>query len=591
MSPSRADTEIEDELEKTMKLRLKPNAHAAGKKRLTSVTAIAVAGTAINLLVGAIPAQALTFETGEASWNAAITLGIGAAWRVEDPVTTPNSPNIKSDTTFDKGLVSNVYKFTGQFGVDWRDYFAVANVNYTYDWMIMQENTNRGGVYDPNFAFGLTTVDTGMGDDWNNGAEDYSGSVLDLLDAYVGGTFFQDAVDLRLGWQVINWGEGLFFLDGVAEQTPLNISKLVLPGSELKEAYTGVRSLRAQWAASDILSLDAYVQFDWEAHRFPGVGTFYGDDVVGPGGIEEWSMDPVFGGLRGQDVRPDDNGQWGLSGRAFVGDVEVGLYYSRYHEKMPLFAFSPNPASETIAEVLYYVPELNGGLTPEDWAMLGVTDPAFLVGFPVPGGQLQQVYLEDSDMIGASVAFSAGPFSVNAELAYRPDRPLALPYQDYLLAQNGEAWKETDTLNASLHLLWLGGQFFGGIDSQFGVIQLGLDYIDDPNGLDANNVLTEDPLAEADASAWGVAASWDGTWQAVGNRNIDLVLNLFLQYDFSGNSHFWGNFAEDRLQYSVGLTGRFGNAWEAAISYAGQSYSDSVFETQDTVNLSFNYKF
>lgn len=561
------------------------------RKRLATAVASVVASTAINLVAGATTAQALNGQLGEVNWNADMTLGAGASWRVEDPETTPNSPNIKSDTTFDTGLVSNVYKFTGEFGADWRNYFAVLNVNYTYDWMIMQEDTDRAGVYNPDFAFGLTTVDTGMGDDWNQGAEDYSGSVLDLLDAYVGGTFARDALDLRLGRQVINWGEGLFFLDGVAEQTPLNIGKLVLPGSELKEAYLGVSSFRAQWAATDILSLDAYALFDFEEHRLPGVGTYYGDDIVGPGGQEEWSMDPVFGGLRGRNIATSNDGQWGISGRAFVGDVEMGLYYSRYHEKFPLFTFDSNPASETLANVLYFVPELNGGLTTDDWAMLGVTDASMLVGFPVPGGQLRQTYLEDNDMFGASAAFSAGPFSVNGEIAYRPDRPLALPYQDFLLVRDGEAWKETDTLNASAHIIWLGGQFVGGIDSQFGLVQLGLDYIDDPDGLDANNVLTEDPLAEADEFAWGVAASWDGTWQAVANRNIDLVLNLFVQYDFSGNSHFWGNFAEDRVQYSVGLTGKFGNAWEANINYAGQSFDDSVYETQDTVNVSFNYKF
>jgi hypothetical protein len=41
----------------------------------------------------------------------------------------------------------------------------------------------------------------------------------------------------------------------------------------------------------------------------------------------------------------------------------------------------------------------------------------------------------------------------------------------------------------------------------------------------------------------------------------------------------------------VGLTGKFGTAWEANVNYAGQSFSDSVFETQDTINVSFNYKF
>jgi hypothetical protein len=574
-----------------MKIKQEINKPATRRKPLAYSVAAVLTSTALNLVLGATPAQAANFQTGEVNWSADMTLGASASFRVEDPDTTVNSPNIKSDTTFDKGLVSNVYKITGEFGADWRNYFAVANVNYTYDWMIMQEDTDRGGVSDPNFAFGLTTVDTGMGDDWNNKAEDVSGSVLDLLDAYVGGTFVDDAVDLRIGWQVINWGEGLFFLDGVAEQTPLNIGKLVLPGSELKEAFVGVNGFRTQWAATDILSVDAYVQFDWEEHTLPGVGTYYGDDIAGPGGREEWSMDPVFAGLRGPNNNAGSSGQWGVSGRAFVGDVEVGLYYSRYHEKFPLFTFASNPASETLAPVLYFVPELNGGLTPDDWASFGVTDPSMLIGFPVPGGQLQQTFLEDSDLFGASVAFSAGPFSVNGEIAYRPDRPLALPYQNFLLTQDGDAWKETDTVTASAHLIWLGGQFVGGIDSQFGLVQLGVDYIDDAEGLDANNVLTEDPLAEADDFAWGAAASWDGTWQAVANRNIDLTLNLFVQYDFSGNSHFWGNFAEDRVQYSVGLTSKFGNALEANINYAGQVFDDSAFETQDTVNVSFNYKF
>lgn len=574
-----------------MNLHERINQPTTARRRIASAVAAVMASTAFNLVVGATPAQALNGEVGEVNWSADITLGASASFRVEDPDTTVNSPNIKSDTTFDTGLVSNVYKITGEFGADWRNYFAVANVSYTYDWMIMQENTDRGGVFDPNFAFGLTTVDTGMGNDWSGNAEDVSGSVLDFLDAYVGGTFVDDAVDLRVGWQVINWGEGLFFLDGVAEQTPLNIGKLVLPGSELKEAFVGVNGFRTQWAATDILSVDAYIQFDWEEHTLPGVGTYYGDDLVGPGGREEWSMDPVFGGLRGRDNDAGDSGQWGISGRAFVGDIEVGLYYSRYHEKFPLFTFASNPASETLAQVLYFVPELNGGLTPDDWASFGVTDPSMLTGFPVPGGQLQQTYLEDSDLFGASVAFSAGPFSVNGEIAYRPDRPLALPYQNFLLTQDGDAWKESDTINASAHLIWLGGQFIGGIDSQFGLVQLGVDYIDDADGLDANNALTEDPLAEADDFAWGAAASWDGTWLSVANRNIDLTLNLFVQYDFSGNSHFWGNFAEDRVQYSVGLTSKFGNALEANINYAGQVFDDSAFETQDTINVSFNYKF
>ena len=538
------------------------------------------------------PASALNYEVGEATVRANFTLGAGASWRTEDPYTDATTPNFKSETTFDSGLVSSVLKATAELQVDWRNWGAVVNMNYVYDSQIMQHGTGRAGVYDPDFLFGLTSIDTGMGNRWNKGAKDVSGSNFDLLDAYIYGLFLEDALDVRLGLQVINWGEGLFFLDSVAVQTPININKLVLPGSELKEAFIGLGALRGQWALNDTWSLDAYYQWDWDENTLPGVGTFYGDDVAGPGGQEEWANDSLLPGLRGPDNDASDSGQWGISTRAFLGDVELGLYYSRFHEKFPLLTFGSNAASPLLATVLYYTPELNGGITPEIWEMIGVLGPEDLIGFPVPGTELQQSYLEDNDIFAASIAFSLGSFSINGEIGYRPDRPLLLPPSEYLLVQDGNAWSDDqDTITASVHALWLGGQFWGGIDSQFAAIQLGVDYVSDPDGLAPNQVITRDPFASVDDTAWGLAASWDGTWQSVASRNINLTLNLFAQYDFSGNSHYWGNFAEDRLQYSVGLTASFGNAWEANINYAGNSFSESQFQNQDTVNLSVNYKF
>ena len=75
------------------------------------------------------------------------------------------------------------------------------------------------------------------------------------------------------------------------------------------------------------------------------------------------------------------------------------------------------------------------------------------------------------------------------------------------------------------------------------------------------------------------------------NSFTKIYLSIFGQYDFSGNSHLWGNFAEDRFLSSYSLNANIGSAWETGVSYARTDYSKSNYETQDTINLAVNYKF
>ncbi|MEH6579940.1 MAG: DUF1302 family protein, partial [Amphritea sp.] len=351
----------------------------------------------------------------------------------------------------------------------------------------------------------------------------------------------------RVGKQVINWGEGLFFLDGVSTQVPLNINKLVTPGSELKEAYIGVEGIYAQMGVGETSSLEAYVQTNWRRTEFPPHATFYGDDAFFRGGQET--------GQRDSDIEADNKGQWGLSGRTTVGeDTEVGLYYSRYHETFPFVQITTPGSASDLGSAL----------------------------------GLQQVYPEDLEMIGASVATTLGSWSVNGEIAYRPDRPLFTNLATFNAA--GRNIEEHDTVSASVHGIWLGGALPLGIDSQLALVQFGADYIDgDLSNLAANGSITKEALTPDDF-AYGVAVEWTGTWQAV-RPGVDLSLGLFLQHDIEGNSHFWGNFAEDRWLGGTTLTANVGNEWEASAGYSWVDQDNSHYETQDVYNFSVNYKF
>ncbi|GGO79306.1 hypothetical protein GCM10011348_13260 [Marinobacterium nitratireducens] len=514
---------------------------------------LAVLAAAVGLFHQA-PVQAVELNFGddsELTGNLDFTLGYATSFRATDAdksaldpannlLGSYATPNYLSDARVpDAGdRISNVFKVIAEAGLQWRNYGFVGSVSYQYDTEIMDgDSVDFNGDAAP----------------WSDAAEDYAGNNLEVLDAYVYGSFDigSSPLELRAGKQVINWGEGLFFLDGVATQVPLNINKLVTPGAELKEAYIGVESLYGQLGIGDASSLEAYVQTNWRRTEFPPKGTFYGDDAFFRGGDE---TDPLLGiALRDPDQEPDDSGQWGLSARTTLGNTELGLYYSRYHETFPFV--TANTAGNS----------------------------AF---------GLAQFWPEDIDMFGASLATTLGSWSVNGEIAYRPNRPLfqSLGSADAFTNAAMTNAEEHDTVSASAHGIWLGGPSVLGLDSQVVLLQVGADYVGgDLSNLAPNSSITKGSES-VDDLAYGVAFEWTGTWQGV-YPGTDLSLDLYLQHDIKGNSHFWGNFAEDRTLGALTATAAIGTDLEASAGYSWVSQDNSHYETQDVVNLSVNYKF
>jgi len=514
---------------------------------------LAVLAGVIGILHQA-PAQAIALNFGddsELTGNLDFTLGYATSFRATDAdkaaldpannlLGNYTTPNYLSDARVpDAGdRISNVFKVITEAGLEWRNYGFVGSVSYQYDTEIMDaDSVDFNGDRAP----------------WSDAAEDYAGSNFEVLDAYAYGSFDigSSPLDLRVGKQVINWGEGLFFLDGVATQVPLNINKLVTPGAELKEAYIGVESLYGQLGIGDASSLEAYVQTNWRRTEFPPKGTFYGDDAFFRGGDE---TDPLLGiPIRDRDQEPDDSGQWGIAARTTLGNAELGVYYSRYHETFP-FVTANTPGNSAFG--------------------------------------LAQFWPEDIDMFGVSLATTLGGWSFNGEIAYRPDRPLfqSLGSPDVFTNSALTNAEEHDTLSASAHGIWLGGPSVLGLDSQLVLLQVGADYVDgDLSNLAPNSSITKGNES-VDDLAYGVAFEWTGTWTGV-YPGTDLSLDLYLQHDIEGNSHFWGNFAEDRTLGALTATAAIGTDLEASAGYSWVSQDNSHYETQDVVNLSVNYKF
>lgn len=458
----------------------------------------------------------------------------------------------------DKGdMTSNVARLSLESSMNWRNYGFVGYGTYQYDSEIMDDNA-------------INPLD-GTERDSIDAAKDYSGNYFDVPEAYVYASYdFGDTpVDIRLGRQVINWGEGLFFQNGIAVQSPLNFNKLVTPGADLKEALIGVTSGYAQIGVGDYSSIEIYAQTEWRRSELPPVGTFYGSDVLGRGGEEILPNSEMLGNLatREADITASDSGQWGISFRTLLGDTEYGVYYSRHHETRPFAAAT--------------------GVGLEAAAAYSIA-PTSVLG-------LAQIWPEDIDMLGLSAATTFGNWSVNGEMAFRPDQPLFgdIIQKGYVNADMNNIEKH-DTVHASVHGIWLGASLPGGIDKQVFLIQAGIDHIEgDTANLSAQQSITRNEnmaTLTPDNTSYGVALQYDLTWQAI-TAGTDLTFGMFLQKDMKGNSHFWGNFAQDRLLGAFSLAANIGNETEAKLSYAMTQQSNSDTSDLDTVNLSVNYKF
>lgn len=177
---------------------------------------------------------------------------------------------------FDKGDVySAPLRLTSEIEASRGPIRAFARINAWYDAVMMDENFNRPG----------TLTEDG---------EENSGTNIELLDAFVSydGDIGNMPFTMRIGKQVINWGEATFIPGGNSAFNPIDVATLRRPGSEIKEALLPVDALYGSIAINQDLSLEAYVG-GWDHYRLEAGGT--------PMAISDSFTDGVSGG-NPQDV-------------------------------------------------------------------------------------------------------------------------------------------------------------------------------------------------------------------------------------------------------------------------------------------------
>ena len=340
---------------------------------------------ALGGLLGAMPAQAIEFGEGEFQGSLDTTISHGLTYRVgkRDPLLAGKTNSNDGNLNYDRGVVSNTSKFTTDLDIGTGDFGAFVRASGFIDF----ENQNGDRERTP------------LSED----AKDRVGRNLELLDAYVTATFDvgDTIVDARLGRHVLNWGESTFIPNGINAINPFDVSKLRLPGSELREALLPVGLASLSVAPTDTLSMEGFYQFEWEETEIDPVGSYFSvTDYVGPGAREavlqqfadclvegvddddcrttegDWNsgfgpLTPAINAdidglglmlpllkdpdrdfasvLRGPDRAPGDSGQWGLALRYLaedLNDTEFGFYFMNYHSRLPIVgARTSSPAA------------------------------------------------------------------------------------------------------------------------------------------------------------------------------------------------------------------------------------------------------
>ena len=280
---------------------------------------------------------------------------------------------------------------------------------------------------------------------------------------------------------MLNWGESTFIPNGINAINPFDVSKLRLPGSELREALLPVWMASADIAATDTLSVAGFYQLVWEETHIDPVGSYFSvTDYAGPGArkavisdltagrddghgfgplagaaidrapLPHWdgsnpaavalgatapiSSDRDFAGvLRGSDAAPRDSGQWGLAVRYLAEDLnqtEFGFYFINYHSRLPTVGARTAGANSIQAGLA--AAGAGGGrgalearcpVTPD---LQPPANPAVAVDRYGKGGHYFLEYAEDIQLFGLSfntVAGSSG-WALQGEYSLRPNAPL-----------------------------------------------------------------------------------------------------------------------------------------------------------------------
>jgi len=302
------------------------------------------------------------------------------------------------------------------------------------------------------------------------------GTNIQYLDTYFFGKlplWGDRNLTFKIGRQLVNWGESTtLVLNSINSSNPVNANNFYRIGNQIEEDFVPINMIDLGLTPFDNFSVEAYYQLEWKTLEAPAPGSYFSDLNLGTSnagqtlnaGFGQFAGDPdcvgklldnALSGLtatcltisRLPDWKPRTAGQYGLKLDYYFDSLnngtDVSLYYENYHSRLPYASlFSAYPScgrregnarhndAGNIADMLLDCPDLPlfhpGDPTKATSSVLQVETARFVLEYP-----------EDIHLVGASFNTTVGSYSIQGELAYRPNKPMQVDAHDLAFAALG----------------------------------------------------------------------------------------------------------------------------------------------------------
>ena len=533
------------------------------------------------------PAMALEFEFGNGATLAVdSTVTYGAQWRIEDaderitgdqflrqlqdnpflPLTDPQYSQAQTlllnsndgNNNFDTGLISNRLTLLVDMDLRWQDYGFFLRGKAFYDDAYSDNKTDLDDFGFISYNSGTLYGGDALQGEFPRKTKDQHGDNLEFLDAFAYATWEipgERLMDLRIGRQVVNWGESTFYQGINSIQNRADATAANTPGVEVKEIFLPTGTVYMQVDLTLNLTLETYYQYEWLENELNGVGSYFSTtDQVGPGANAFLIPTPnsplvpeeirgnaynLRGVPRRADINASDSGQWGVAFHYLTeSNWDIGLYHANGHDKKPSFALS-------------YI-DVPG--SPQ----------------PVPL-DYRLIYYEDIKATAASFTTVLGETNIQGELSFLDGTPM--------VDANGDPQRE-NFLKAQLG----GSHVFGPSFLADDMVVTFEGFYADVTGADSDELREDD-------SAWGYSVLAELSYNNV-VQGWDLKLPIYVKHDVDGIIREIQHF-EGAQVISLGLKGIYLNNLTTNLSYSKYfgGGSDNLIRDRDNIALTVKYSF
>ena len=504
-------------------------------------------------------AQAFSFNHGELRGAFDTDLTYGIAMRTEDA--DKNNLQAYGNRNFkDAGDVfSNAIRGSSTFALDYKNVGMLVRGNYFYD-----------NAYD--------------GETLAKEAEDKLVSEFTFTDALVYAYFGDnDQLNIRLGKQVISWGENTFIQGSLNDINTVDLNKLRQPGKALKDAFVGTNAAYASYNIGDEWTVEGFYLFHFDplitdpAGSFfatlDGVGAGGGFDDAGNGVTGEVGVGAPFDSPNGACISPDGvhcglvggrlvqtatkwakGGQYGLAIRKFMPELfngsEIALYYQNLHDHLPIISTNFG-TGQYFLEYLENIERVGVSFNTniEGWVVAG----EYHVRFDAP------VQMTAPVLNGVANGFAAGPLGI------------ACPGCNVGDYQKGYELIDRHQLQMTFQRIW--GVGFMGADANSTLLEVAYGWAD---GLpEKNEQLGSAPgvrtvfTPQVTDHFWGFQVKQSLTYEAALFNVASISPFIAFKYDVEGvSTEIVPLFVDDRKALTIGANfGYGGGTWSGGVSW------------------------